>query len=352
MVAAVIFIIVFSLAALVPLVWAIVGSAQGRSGFWPVFVGAGWGVALLLVTIIGIATDWGGCDSDTESSKGAIRCLLANGEESSCKPDVWDLACNRPTPGCSLRRGDLCPRGQTAIFDFCEEIEPGSLMQPAATWSDICFIAAGLWVLWLLQRHAGASNPDNPMKEISVLSVAYGMIVIFMGPPSMWFHASMKDWGGWFDSLSVVSWLGFNAVYVIYSCAATMWDWGRNWVRQLIVMLGWAALIGVLAAVSWEEKDARLISYFITGGLWGLGEVVYLCLGACDCVKYKRNWRWFVGNISTLALTMGLWAIYNDDVSESVCDSVKGFPGHALFHILASVSTVLTYFSFESEEPA
>lgn len=92
MVAAAIFIVVFSVAALVPLVWAIVLAARGRSGCWPTFLGAGWAVALLLVTLIGIATDWGGCDSDTESSQGAIVCLMSDGEPSTCRPDVWDLA--------------------------------------------------------------------------------------------------------------------------------------------------------------------------------------------------------------------------------------------------------------------
>ena len=125
-----------------------------------------------------------------------------------------------------------------------------------------------------------------------------------------------------------------------------------NWVRHLVVMLGWGVLIGVLAAISWAEADARLYGYFITGGLWGTAEVVYLFFCKFGSPRYRRNSWWFLANVCTLAVTMGIWVIYNDDVSASVCDDVKGFPGHALFHILASVSTVLTYFSFASERRA
>lgn len=357
-------IVFFGIAALIPAIWSIIGLIQGNRAFLPCVIGVAWATVLLLLTFIGTATDWGGCPVQPGStSKDAIKCYKGE-TESGCKPDIWVLQCGqKPSSACTgIPARAFCPPGEKPVFPFCEPIEFGAgIKQPWATWSDLSFIAAGLWILWLFQyfgrRGTGwfadfFSKGDNPMTIIGALSITYGMIVIFMGPPSMWFHASIKEWAGWFDTMSVVIWLMFNAVYVIYLIAAAMWGKGRGlpfpW--TVIVLSVWAGLVILSGIIGKADPDLRLILYFAGGVPWGIGEIVYAILARENgTAKYRRRLWLFLTNIGLLIVTMTIWVFFNDNIVGSGCLSRESFPGHALFHILASFSTILTFLSFASE---
>ncbi len=362
---AVIFIILFGSAAAVPAVWSVIRLIRGNDDAWPCVAGTAFAVVLLVITLVGIFTNWGGCPVNGGTSEGSVQCYQnVHGQwQKQCEPDVWREQCHQSVPGCGSRpstpipAGAFCPPGSqwVTVFSFCEPIQPGGVKQPWATWSDLSFVAAGLWLLWFFQFFRASNrlfaNPnDNPMSSITVLSVAYCFIVIFMGPPSMWYHASMKQWGGWFDTMSVVAWLGFNAIYVIYALVASMWGRGRTVWRTVVVLGGWALLMVVFGIIAGVNTNAHLYLYFLTGGPWGIAEVIYVLTAAFSSnVQYRRTWFLFVINLGLLAATMILWIFFNDGVVKNGCAGRAGFPGHALFHIMASISTMLTFFSFASE---
>jgi hypothetical protein len=354
------FIFFFGIAALMPLLWAIGAAIRGDSGFWPAIVGAGWAIVLLLVTFIGIGTKWGGCPVSGGTAEGSVLCFAKKGDdEPVCKPDLWKVECgqtktcpDKKNPaGKPIPAGKYCPAGQIAVFPFCERVQSGGVKQPWATWSDLSFVAAGLWLLWFLHYFVSPETlgtEDNPMRQIGWLSVTYGFIVIFMGPPSQWYHASLKEWAGWFDAMSVVTWLTFNAVYVFYAALAAMWGRGRGIARPITILCfwgGWVTMFGLWAI----KPSARIWTYVVSGGLWGAAELLYLGFGIWGKPKYRRTWWLFVINLGLLGGTMGLWAAFHDALQKTDCIDRQDFPGHALFHILASLSTMLTFASFASE---
>jgi hypothetical protein len=173
-----------------------------------------------------------------------------------------------------------------------------------------------------------------------------------MGPPSMWYHASMKDWAGWFDSMSVVFWLMFNALYVLYMLAFAMWNRGRGRSRRVTVLAVWGGLAILSGIIAARFPHARIVLYLISGGLWGAAELACAIVAAASSkVVFRRTWWLFAINLGLLAVTMTLWMFFNDSiVSATSCQRRESFPGHAVFHILASISTVLTYISFASEK--
>jgi hypothetical protein len=360
----VILVLVFGAAALVPAVLITIGIFKKEWGFWPGLLGIGFAVLLLTITFVNIGKnwgckgDWGKCSNSNVTSKDTIVCVTGN-VESGCKPDIWKVECGKPS-GCTaaIPPGKFCPKGQTPVFPFCEEIHSNSpVKQPWATWSDLSFVAAGLWLLWFLHYFWRPgdikldSKLNNPMITIGCLSVIYGLVAIFMGPPSMWYHASMMEWAGWFDSMSVVTWLSFNAIYVLYALVFAMWGRGREMARPITILCTWGSLIVTFGIIGWNYPNSRLVFYFISGGLWGIVEVIYLIVGAaCGKVKYRRSWWLFVCNFLLLGLTMGIWCWFNPGIVSPIhCHSREGIPGHAFFHILASFSTILTFVSFASE---
>jgi hypothetical protein len=378
------FCVIFGTAALVPAVLSIVGVIRGNRRLWPAVLGTAFAVLLMVVTFAQIATSWGGCGS-TSATSDSIACVDGRGAASDCHPDLWAHECHHsshgfgPTCGkaasaCAIgtAAGPLCPAGHTPVYPFCEPIQPNAAVkQPWATWSDLSFVASGLWLLWFLQFFVGpdflGSPPggsfaarlgyETPMAEIGWLSVVYGFIVIFMGPPSMWFHASIRDWGGWFDSMSVVFWLSFGAAYVLHGLVCGLWGKARGVSRTLIVLGIWLGLCLVLGVIGAICADLRTVGYFVSGGSWLILEIVYLIVGLVSSrVVYRRGWWLFAINAGLLLGTMILWAEFNPDlgrelgfISYADCQHREGFPGHAVFHILASFATITTFLSFASE---
>lgn len=369
------FIVVFGILSIIPAVWSVVNRHRGNLALTPAMFAIAFAFALLLITFTGIAINWGDCPvnaRDSGTSEDAVRCANAAGY-TNCKPDLWLVECRQPfncpvgttaTPTAAVPLGSPCPRNQFPVYDYCEHAQTGGVKQPWATWSDLSFVAAGLWLFWFFQyfENIGSSRlgrliipptADNPMIQVGWLTIIYGLIVIFMGPPSMWFHASMKEWAGWFDSMSVVAWLFFNACYVWHAIFAAMWGRGRGVSRTITILCMWLGGVVTMGIIGWIFPHARLAFYFISGGSWGLGELLYLILGlACSRVTYRRTWYLFIANLILLGVTMGIWIGFNPNiVSPATCRSDEAFPGHAVFHILASWSTVLTFFSFASEKP-
>src|ERR1051325_2555377 len=372
---------------------AIYSPIRNSKPWWPGLVGVLFAVGLLVATFVGIATKWGDCGSTSATAEGAVVCVV--GEcLSGCNPDVWKVDCRKqgvcpaptpteaskcaqptPTPVSStspkptptpLAQNSYCPKGQKAAYDYCEPITPNSAVkQKWATWSDLSFVAAVLCVFWLFQyfdsiRDRGRgwfskwlvpTSADNPMVYLGPLSVIYGLIVIFMGPPSMWYHASMKEWAAWFDAMSVVIWLSFNAVYVWYTICGPMWGRGRGMAKYLTVICIWDSMIVMFGIIGAKFPHQRLYFYFISGGLWGLGELIYLLMSNVALgVQFRRNGWIFFTNLLLLGLTMTIWVLFNRNIaSYPKCIAREAFPGHALFHILASISTVVTWLSFASE---
>ena len=362
-----IMVLVFGIAIAILTVWSIVGLARGKPGSWPGLAGAVWALLLLLVTIVGSAAGWG----EVGDSKGSVVCRHADVKnDNDCQPGVWEPERGQASGCAPLYRGTLdgamhaaayCRAGTAPVYSFCEHFQSGGVKQPWATWSDLSFVAAGLWLLWMFQffgkpgtTSSGATTisvtADNPIITVGWLSVAYAFIVIFMGPPSMWYHASMKAWAGWFDAMSVVAWLSFNAVYVGYTACFSMWGNGRGTARTVTVMCVWVGLVFVLGLVGVLAPEHHLVLYLVSGTAWGVAEVAYLIAAGAGEPKYLRTWWLFAITAGWLAVTMGLWLLFNDSViAPTTCQGREGFPGHALFHILASFATVFAFFSFASE---
>lgn len=343
------FIIIFTVAALVPAIWSIVGVIQGKKEFWPAVIGTIWAVILLIAYFIAMAADWGGCDASFSGS--AIRCQT----ESCLNPDPSGDQCGTRCTGATA--GNYCPGDARPVFEYCETHVEGKVKQPWSTWSDLSFVAAGIWIMFILAFVDNKVNRRNslinPMRHIGWLSMTYGMIVIFMGPASMLLHSAMKDWTGWFDSMSVTLWLSFNAAYALYLFFFKSYNLGNDLSRILSVLLFTLLLILIFGIWGVVDSSARMYGFFAGGVLWGLAEFAFFIRQAfkCQSTKLKRTYWVFGVYLITLAVTMTIWVFFNPDVvSAANCQSRESFPGHAIFHILAAVATMLVFWSFATEE--
>ena len=296
---------------------------------WGELIWAGaWALGLLLTFFIIMAAGWLGNAEEHE----AVTCAGAG----SISLGAWFADAER---ACG---------GSAAVFRYCERFRSPRLCQPLNTFSDLGFVAAGFWIMWLVQSgrltHASSALP-NPMSGRSAISWTYGAIVIFMGPGSMLLHASFHHAEGFLDAFSVVLWAGFGFAY-------TTWRLGyqaglRPWGWQILLFWGpWALLTaGFIITELLASPTSRAVTIYevIAGGLFMVMEILFLCV-----FWGRRNVRLTILSLMLISLAIVLWfpsgAIAHDFCSPDCADQ-----GHALFHIMAAIATLTAFASFQSE---
>jgi hypothetical protein len=249
---------------------------------------------------------------------------------------------------------------------FCEAPETGhTIIQPINTWSNLGFVAAGLLIVYIAGlRTAPSANwmaqPGSPVPLV------YGLLVIFLGPGSMFFHGSGKKWGGWFDVMSMVAWVAYSLSFT----AARLLQWPES---NLWIMA--AVIIGVIGAVSAvrglraarvgvdRQEDWFDKIFYILAGVWLLAEFATMFLiWSGHAPGFKRSTSWFIAAVLAYIAAFVVWI-----PSSGQCDLLKKFipgieslwcnpsspyQGHGFWHLFSAVGALLIYLYFASEIPA
>jgi hypothetical protein len=214
---------------------------------------------------------------------------------------------------------------------FCEDNPSGNIRQPINTWSNIGFMFVGVVILALLPRNlSGGATLNNPIQVVSFFSVLYGMFVIFLGPGSMFFHASLKKWGGWIDNMSMLFWISFVLIYTIGRIARL--DVGI----VIVIFLAFNILAGV---VTWLKDGWGTPIFAGVVGLWGLLEVIIviatLASGSINGVTREGGWLLLTAIFFGLAFVV--W--WFSQTGRPLCNPRSILQGHGLWHLLAAACT-------------
>lgn len=228
--------------------------------------------------------------------------------------------------------------GEDAVSEanpYCEALQEDSMiLQPVNTWSNLAPILVGLAILLHLARVPPAGGP-NPMAERGFFPLLYGLLVIWLGPGSMFYHASMKQWGGWLDNLSMNLFVLFPIAYDL--CRL------RRWGRQgfLAVYLPAASVLAVLGwLVQWEHFGKLVFGLLIAAAI-----CVEVAVAASD--RLERRWRWLLIGLGIFGAAFVIWIL--SGTGAPLCAPRSAFQGHALWHVLAAVATLCFYVYFRSE---
>ncbi len=224
---------------------------------------------------------------------------------------------------------------------FCEAFR-GDWGQPANTWSNLGFVAAGLWI-------AARCRPDaavlpfagaNLFTSSAAIPVVYASAVVFLGPGSMFMHGSGRAWGGTVDVVSMLVFIVFPAAYAAVRCL-------RGGPRAFLLTYGALLLVFALP----RALDVLPVS----------GTAVYVALvptiGILEAVAAKRRpevtrqWRWLGLTAASFTLALVIWRLSHSGAP--LCDPHSLVQGHAVWHLLCAVST-LGFFAFyvTEDDPA
>ncbi|MDG6101766.1 ceramidase domain-containing protein [Dactylosporangium aurantiacum] len=226
----------------------------------------------------------------------------------------------------ALRWGWLGPDAGRGA-EFCEAGRDWVVRQPANTFSNAGFVAAGLLIAW----HAGA-RPDpgagaGPRRRATALAC----LVVLLGPGSAAMHATQSVLGGHLDLLSM---------YLIAAFAAASAT--TRWLRA-----GTAVLAGVFAgavaaceaAGAWDVR----VPVVLHPGNAAFG-LLLLTAAALEIAIIRRD-RTAPGAgfaYAAIAVLLVAFAVWNA-AQAWLCDPRSPLQGHAAWHLLCAVSAYLLY---------
>ena len=110
---------------------------------------------------------------------------------------------------------------------WCERVSGGLFREPLNTLSNLGFMVVGLYMFWVICNDRQDST--NPFIGITLISLLYASVVIFLGPGSMLMHGTNTEWGGWADNLSMIMFIILPWLYNIYSMS--------NWTSKQLISI-------------------------------------------------------------------------------------------------------------------
>jgi predicted membrane channel-forming protein YqfA (hemolysin III family) len=250
---------------------------------------------------------------------------------------------------------------------FCEAEESGWIKQPMNSHSNMGFIVVGLFIVLLAGLRSESAS--NPMAEPgSFVPLLYGLTVIFLGPGSMFFHASGKMWAGWFDTMSMVIWAAFG---LSYTASQLLTHW-YGWSQQVLLVIMLVLIIGGIGVKTLrrelpnfradlpprepvEEPHSGLdeIMWVVIG--WLIFEAIFVVLMLFgNPTPFRRNASWLIAALLAFGAAFVCWVPSNGripivGIKSQWCNPDSWYQGHAFWHLFSALGALMIYLYYASE---
>ena len=231
--------------------------------------------------------------------------------------------------------------GKNEPNKYCETVRTDRMIrQPVNTFSNVAAIIVG-WNILMAVAMSGRPAPNtaptpNPMAQSNVFPILYGCAVIWLGPGSMFLHASQKHWGGWLDNLCMDMYVGLLFAYNAYRCFGLKKGTFCALYLSVIVVTGFITLVfdewGGIACFGTLIVLAAIVEVW---GQWG--------------DHFSRSLGWLIPAVGTLGLAFWFWWVSRS--GHFLCKPDSIWQGHAAWHILTGFTTLFLFLYLRSEKP-
>lgn len=239
------------------------------------------------------------------------------------------------------------------------------VIQPCSTISNLAFVTTGQWILYISSYEvpkkserktrfsrfiADIRDNGNPMsRKQSSVSFVYAFVVSFIGPSSMIYHASIKNWAGTVDVLSILFWFSF---VVAYSFSQLFLHYTPNHrdtqtCPTMVYMIVFFIVLSIIAIVSSSFVDRATPIYLAYFAALAILEIWVQLADWCGKPYngVKRDLKYLLYALATFAVGFGIW-IPSGGTLSLLCPS---YWPHATFHILAAVAMYFMWLYYASE---
>ncbi len=230
---------------------------------------------------------------------------------------------------------------------FCEHFERADVLsgkpgvrQPVNTWGNFyAFITAGIvaFGVYFDRKRFGSGGAPNLIRSGSWMPDVYIFAVLFLGLGSMWFHASITQWGGVFDGLSMYIYASFLVFYSVR----------RLWNNAILFWIAYPATIILFTSLHNRIPSVVLILILVAAYV-AVEVVIWVKTGKVMQGKTLTIVLWIAAVVAILLATL-FWKL--SETGGAMCWPNSAFQPHGLlWHPLAGVMAVLLYFYWREAE--
>jgi hypothetical protein len=232
----------------------------------------------------------------------------------------------------------------------CERVNrDAAIAQPVNTWSNVAYWFAGLLIL--IAASKDGEGKSGAMRGVSPYTTTFGILVMAIGTGSMFFHASMTNWGGAIDVAAMNLFLSYQIFFTL---------------KRVL------NLRGVVFWSLWIAVNLVFITLRIVRPVAGLGvfEILFVSMLALEAMiavlarlnkraglahAYSRlllfplrNWKLLAIALACFGSGYAFWTLWQN--ASPFCDPDSLFQGHAVWHFLTAVSTWFLFAYLRSEK--
>lgn len=209
---------------------------------------------------------------------------------------------------------------------FCEAVGQNKLLrQPANTFSSFAFVFTGTFILL-------ANQSEKRFPEI--YKIILGVAAVLIGVGSAFYHASLTFVGQFFDVLGMY----LLVVFIFAYACERLFRFKRSTTLTIYFILNF---ILALLLVYAPETRRYLFAFVLLGGLI----IEIFARRKRQIAIETRCWNY---GFALFALAFLIWAIDNKRI---ICDPQSIIQGHAVWHLLGAIATLLLYLYYSSERP-
>jgi hypothetical protein len=219
----------------------------------------------------------------------------------------------------------------------------GGVRQPVNTWFNLYSILKSFLVALFVYFDRDAGGGSSPIRTDSLYPDIYIFAVLFLGLGSMWFHGSLKNWGGVTDLLSMFIYAAFLVFYTIRRL------WAADWFFYIFYPITVVLFTVIGALWQWQFQSLVLILILVAA---------YLTF---EIIIWAQTGKVMQGNLGTIVLWVSavtciilatiFWAL--SQTGGPLCDPKSAFQPHGLlWHPLAGAMAVLLYFYWREDQDA
>jgi len=229
--------------------------------------------------------------------------------------------------------------------EFCELNRFDQLIvQPSNTWSNIGFIIAALIILSIAKndkKYFERSTVNNLLARYPGFSYLFGFSLLYLGLGSFLYHASLTYFFQKLDQTGmyfiVISAIAYNT-YKLFPKIRI-----KKVLHSSHKFLIWCAIIIMAAFYFYLWKlPINIIFPSLILTFFFLNMYVQTKLNHSKPIK-----SFLSASFITILFSYTIWIL---DRTTVLCSPTSPFQGHALWHILNSMSILLVYFYYRSED--